>query len=146
MIILDTDHVSILQHADSEVAGTLQERLAHSPGGDVATTAITLEEQSRSWLSLINRYADVRRQVTYYDRFVATFRFFAKWRVVPFDDAAAVRFQELRSARIRIGSTDLKIAAICLVNDATLLSRNLTDFRQVPGVRVEDWLKRRRTR
>jgi tRNA(fMet)-specific endonuclease VapC len=140
MIVLDTDHISILQHADSGVAAALHERLAHSPDRDVATTAITLEEQSRSWLSLISRHTDARRQVIYYDRFVASFRFFAKWRIVSFDEAAAVRFQGLRSARIRIGTTDLKIAAICLVNGATLLSRNLMDFRQVPDLRVEDWL------
>jgi len=140
MIVLDTDHISILQHADSAIATALQERLTHSSDRDIATTAITLEEQSRSWLSLISRNADVRRQVTYYDRFVASFRFFAKWRVLPFDGAAAVLFQELRSARIRVGSTDLKIAAICLVNQATLLSRNLADFRQVPALHVEDWL------
>jgi tRNA(fMet)-specific endonuclease VapC len=141
MIILDTDHVSILQHADSDFAATLQERLTNTSDHVIATTAITLEEQSRSWLSLINRYTDVRRQVAYYDRFVATFRFFAKWRVVSFDDTAAVRFQDLRLQRIRIGSTDLKIAAICLANQATLLSRNLADFRQVPGLQIEDWLR-----
>jgi tRNA(fMet)-specific endonuclease VapC len=140
MIVLDTDHISVLQHADSPVAEALQERLAHSPDPDVATTAITLEEQCRSWLSLIRRYPDVRRQVAYYERFAAAFRFFARWRVVPFDDAAAARFQELRSTRIRIGSTDLKIAAVCLANHATLLSRNLADFIHVPGLQVEDWL------
>jgi tRNA(fMet)-specific endonuclease VapC len=142
MIILDTDHISILQHADAAVASALQQQLIRSPDSDIATTAITLEEQSRSWLGLINRYTDVRRQVGYYDRFVAAFRFFAKWRIVPFDDAAAVRFQELRSTRVRIGSTDLKIAAICLVNHATLLSRNIANFLHVPGLHVEDWLSR----
>jgi tRNA(fMet)-specific endonuclease VapC len=140
MIVLDTDHISVLQHANSEIAEALQQRLAGQSDVDVGTTAITLEEQSRSWLSLINRYSDVRQQVAYYDRFVASFRFFAKWHIVAFDDAAAVRFQELRSARIRIGSTDLKIAAICLANGATLLSRNLADFLQVPDLHVEDWL------
>jgi tRNA(fMet)-specific endonuclease VapC len=34
---------------------------------------------------------------------------------------------------------DLKIAAIVLAHDATLLSRNLSDFRKVPGLKVEDW-------
>ena len=35
---------------------------------------------------------------------------------------------------------DLKIAAICLVHDALLLTRNLVDFEKVPGLRVENWL------
>jgi tRNA(fMet)-specific endonuclease VapC len=35
---------------------------------------------------------------------------------------------------------DLKIASIVLAHDATLLSRNLRDFQQVPNLRVEDWL------
>ncbi len=140
MILLDTDHISILQHADSNAARALQRRLDESSDTEIATTAFTLEEQSRSWLAIINRYVDARRQVTYYDRFVDTFRFFGTWRIVRFDDDAASRFQELRSQRIRIGSPDLKIAAVCLVNHATLLSRNLADFRQVPGLRVEYWI------
>jgi tRNA(fMet)-specific endonuclease VapC len=141
MMLLDTDHISIMQHAGSRAAEALDERLNLAPDQDIGTTAITLEEQSRSWLDLIRRYTDVRQQVTYYEKFAAAFRFFAEWRVIGFDLAAAERFRELRSARIRIPTSDLKIASVCLVNDATLLSRNLADFTQVPGLRVENWLE-----
>jgi tRNA(fMet)-specific endonuclease VapC len=59
--------------------------------------------------------------------------------VLAFDEAAAVVFQRLRRTHLQIGTMDLKIAAIVLSRDATLLSRNLIDFCQVPGLRVENW-------
>jgi tRNA(fMet)-specific endonuclease VapC len=89
---------------------------------------------------LIGRYSDVRQQVAYYERFVDMFDFFAAWRILGFDDRAAIEFQNLRSQRIRIATTDLKIASIAHVHGATLLSRNLRDFEKVPGLRVESWL------
>ncbi len=34
---------------------------------------------------------------------------------------------------------DLKIAAIALANNATVLTKNIQDFGRVPGLGVEDW-------
>jgi tRNA(fMet)-specific endonuclease VapC len=59
---------------------------------------------------------------------------------LPFDDAAADRFEQLRRAGVRIGGMDLKIASIGLVHGALILSANLQDFQKVPGLRVENWL------
>ena len=71
-------HRSYLHPAarQADISTALLQKLTHSSDTDIATTAITLEEQSRSWLGLIHRFTDVRRQVVYYDRFVAAFRFF----------------------------------------------------------------------
>ena len=55
-------------------------------------------------------------------------------------EAAAGHFAELRRQKIRIGSQDLKIAAIAIAESALLLSANSRDFQKVPGVRVENWL------
>ena len=68
------------------------------------------------------------------------FRFFAAWQILPFDERAAEEFRRLRGERVRIGATDLKIAANTLVHAGTLVSRNLRDFDKVPGLRVENWL------
>ena len=57
-----------------------------------------------------------------------------------FDERAADQFEHLRQAKVRIGTMDLKIACIALVNDALLLSANRRDFGQVPGLRLESWL------
>ena len=139
MIILDTDHVNVLQ-SEASVASTLIANMARSTDEDFATTAITIEEQMRGWLALIHRLDDVHRQIPAYDRLVALFSFFARWKISPFDDRAADEFKKLRKQRVRLGTMDLKIAAIALVNGALLLTANLRDFQQVPQLRIENWL------
>jgi tRNA(fMet)-specific endonuclease VapC len=66
--------------------------------------------------------------------------FFSDWRVAPFDEAAATMFDELQAKKVNIGSSDLKIAATAIVNDAILLTANTIDFGKVPGLRFESWL------
>ena len=141
MIILDTDHISALQHRDAPKAFALQARLETLSPDEIATTVITVEEQTRGWLGLIRRYSDVHRQVAYYERLVRLFDFFAEWQILPFDPHAADEFKRLRQQGVRIGMMDLKIASIVLVHGGTLLSGNYRDFQQVPGIQVEDWLQ-----
>jgi len=140
MIVLDSDHLSVLEYPEANQAVRLRDRLRRSADREIHATAVSLEEQMRGWLAAIHRVQDVRRQVTYYSRLVGLVRFYANWRILPFDDLAAEEFQRLRSLRVRIGTMDLKIAAIALVHDTTLLSANLRDFEQVPGLHVEDWI------
>jgi tRNA(fMet)-specific endonuclease VapC len=59
--------------------------------------------------------------------------------IVPFDQASENQFQQLQALRLRIGTRDLKIAAIALVNRLVLLTRHRGDFRQVPGIVLDDW-------
>jgi tRNA(fMet)-specific endonuclease VapC len=59
--------------------------------------------------------------------------------VLEFEETAATIFQNLQKAKLRVGTLDLKIAAITLAHEATLLTHNLADFRRVPNLRIEDW-------
>jgi tRNA(fMet)-specific endonuclease VapC len=119
----------------------LLNRLNSSVDQQIVTTIVSVEEQMRGWLALIRRERDPERQVDAYDRLRQMMRFYEGWEILTFDPAASSRFTALRRQRIRIGSQDLKIASIVLENNALLLSANLRDFQQVPGLRVEDWLK-----
>ena len=140
MIVLDTDHVNVLKYPEHPRFASLTTQLNTSADQDMATTVITLEEQMRGWLAWMNRAQDVRRQVPAYQELLRLCDFFTRWHVVLFDEQAASTLQGLRAQRIRIGTMDLKIAAIALVHDALLLSANLRDFQQVPNLRVANWI------
>ncbi len=140
MIVLDSDHLSILKYHESPLSRRLMRRMETSLDRDFATTIVSVEEQMRGWLALIHRRRDALEQVRCYLELESLLRFFQKWRVLSFDRQAAFKFDELQRQKIRIGTQDLKIAAITLVEDALLLSRNTVDFARVPGLRLESWL------
>jgi tRNA(fMet)-specific endonuclease VapC len=56
-----------------------------------------------------------------------------------FSDEAQIRADELRRQCSRLQTLDLRIASIPLLANATLLNRNLRDFRRVPGLTAQDW-------
>src|SRR5207249_4701677 len=103
-------------------------------------TVITPQEITQGWLAAINREPGGPKQVFAYRRFHHSLLGFPKLTILPFDEVAADRFVALQSQRIRVGTMDLKIAAICLAHEAILLTRNRRDFDPVPGLRVENWL------
>ena len=138
MFILDTDHLSILEWGGGESL-RLQERLAGQPAEEVATTIINFEEQMRGWLAYVARARSQTQQVEAYCRLRQHLDNYRLIPVLDFDERAAAKLAHLQKSRVRIGTMDLKIAAIALVYGATLLTRNQADFGQVPGLAVEDW-------
>ncbi len=140
MLILDTDHMSLLEWG-GESSAALRKRLADIDPEEVATTIISYEEQMRGWMSYIARGKSIAQQLEAYQRLRRHLENYRQIPVLDFDKPAVDEFQHLRSARIRIGTMDLKIAAIVLSRGATLLSRNLADFTKVPGLKIEDWTK-----
>jgi predicted nucleic acid-binding protein len=63
-------------------------------------------------------------------------------RLLPLDEPALTQFEALqRNKKLRkIGPPDLLIASIVLAYRARLVTRNLRDFRLVPGLAVENWI------
>ena len=136
--LLDTDYLSILERGGS-TALPIQIRLDQVPIDQIGTTIVNYEEQMRGWLSRAaqaNIPTQLQKSYARLEAHVATFRALT---VLSFNAQAASEFERLLKARIRIGTMDLRIAAICLANNATLLTRNSKDFGQVPGLKFEDW-------
>ena len=140
MLVLDTDHVSLLQWGTGDEAERLRLRLQNA-GDEMATTIITYEEQSRGWLAFVAGARTMAAQVEAYRRLRRHLDLYRNTRVLDFDAAAATESQRLRRLRIRVGTMDLRIAAIALVHSARLLTRNTVDFSKVPGLQFEDWTR-----
>lgn len=139
MYILDTDHMSALEWGSGTAGQRLLTRLNQLPANEASTTIVTFEEQTRGWLTVLAQTRSLTQQVDAYRRLKRLLLNYLKVEVLEFNTEAAAEFERLQKLRIRIGTMDLKIAAIALTHHATLLTRNSKDFGQVPGLHIEDW-------
>lgn len=133
--LLDTDHLSLQQRGHPQLA----KRLAEYPSEEVATSVITMEEMIRGRLAILSRRSEGEARVSAHRRFQDTVHLFCKIWTVSFDSPSEQRFQELKVLRLKVGSQDLRIAAIALANDMVVLTRNIKDFGRIPGLLIEDW-------
>ena len=140
--ILDTDVLTLAELPDSPEYLALQARVLQLTANDrLATTIITYEEQTRGWLAYAAKARDISIQVQAYARLKRHLQTYLQLEILDFDAAAAREFERLRGLKLRVGSADLKIAAIAISQDGMLLSRNLRDFQRIPSLRIEDWTK-----
>lgn len=137
LYVLDSDHVSLHQRQNLAVV----QHLTTVPPDEVFVSVVTIEEQCRGWLNLIRRAQAPERLIAAYASLHRAVAYFARVNVLDYDEAAANHFAALRAQRIRIGTQDLRIAAIALAANATLVSRNQQDFQQIPALLLEDWSK-----
>lgn len=135
LYILDTDHLSLLQRGHPLVLA----RLASIPVAQRAVTIITVDEQLQGRLAVIRRAKTQIDAAREYERLREAVQFFATIQILDYDAAAASQFDALRRQGLRIGTQDLRIAAICLTRQATLATRNQRDFGLVPDLATEDW-------
>jgi len=139
VFLLDTDHVSVLQRATGHSFEQLIRRLQSVPEEDLFLSIVTFHERFRGWTGLIAKAKSDASVVFAYQQLRETLHEFSDVQLADFDDAAANVFASYRSQKIRIGTMDLRIASIAIVNDLTLLTRNTVDFVRVPSLRFEDW-------
>ncbi|MEK6409681.1 MAG: type II toxin-antitoxin system VapC family toxin [Acidobacteriota bacterium] len=140
MYVLDTDHLSLLEHRGTFDRQLLLRKLKLVEAEGVSTTIVSFEEQMRGRLAYLSRARTMAQQIDAYRRLREQLDGYRSILVLDFDESAAQEYQRLKGVRTRVGTMDLKIAAVVLANDATLLSRNLVDSRRVPNLRVEDWI------
>lgn len=134
--VLDTDIVGFVQQAHPSV---LQHLRTLSSTDTVATTIVTMEEDIGGWLPACRRAQDGAARMQAYTRLHKALLFYQRIAWLPFNDAAATIFDQLRAKKLRLGTNDLCIAAIALSVSGVLVTRNSRDFQRIPDLPIQDW-------
>jgi tRNA(fMet)-specific endonuclease VapC len=137
-LILDTDHASLFLKGNTLVC----DRIFQTEPDDLAISAITAEEICQGWLSEIDKYSQANqssRLLLAYSEFEKSLDFFQTIQRLSFDTNAYNQFEILRHQFRRLGTRDLRIAAIALSLNATVITRNAKDFGQIQNLSIEDW-------
>ncbi|MFN4831124.1 MAG: type II toxin-antitoxin system VapC family toxin [Pseudanabaena sp.] len=138
LLILDTDHVSLFLKGNTLVC----DRIFQTEPDNLAISVITAEEICQGWLSEINKYSQANqssRLLLAYSEFEKSLDFFQTIQRLSFDTNAYNQFEILRHQFRRLGTRDLRIAAIALSLNATVITRNAKDFGQIKNLSIEDW-------
>jgi tRNA(fMet)-specific endonuclease VapC len=138
LYILDTDHISLFLGNYPPV----RDRVLQSQA-DCAITIISVQEIFNGWVGQLNRVENEAYKIEIYQRLHLTTQFIQQMPVLNYEQAASDRYQEIVKANPLLAKRrlekDMRIAAIALANEATIVTRNKRDFEQVPKLTIEDW-------
>jgi tRNA(fMet)-specific endonuclease VapC len=137
-LILDTDYVSLILRGDEQIRSQVEQH------PEACTTVITIQEIFNGWTARINQAKPGEDFVELYNRLTTTIHYLKQTEILSFSREADQCFRVLlsqnsllRKARLQ---RDMRIAAIALSQNATVVTRNRRDFEQVPGLKIVDWL------
>lgn len=134
MYLLDTDILSNLLRRTPSTS--LIARLASVPQEEQFTSSITLGELVYGAYRLRERTHALLEKLEE--------SLLPNLPVLPFDSSAAIRYGEVRAELERrgtpVGEADLRIAAIALDHQLTVVTGNVRHFAKIPGLTVENWL------
>jgi len=113
--------------------------MRHVSSDQLFTTSVAAEEVLKGRLAYPHRNHNSPKSIVGHADLVATLAYLHEWKILLYDDGAHLLLATLKKKRIRIGSQDLRIAAITLYHGFTLITCNRGDFMHVPNLKIEDW-------
>jgi len=132
--ILDTDHFSLWEAGHPAVTARVRASMS-----SLGTSVITVFEVLRGRTAVLNRRLSSAQTVDAFTRLRKSLTLCAAMPIAEFDATSDSRFSMLKQIPVRIGSMDLRIAAIALSAGLVVVTRNRVDFGRVPGLVIEDW-------
>lgn len=138
MHLLDTDTLTYLHAGHPRV----EKRLRALADPNVATSVITRIEILRGRFDFVLKAATGTELVRAQRLLTRSEELLAQIVTLPLDQRAANEFDRLRTMKNlgKIGRADLLIASIALSHRATLVTRNVRHFAQIPDLIVVNWI------
>lgn len=138
MILFDTDTVTHFSYGNANVRRKIEE----ASDEPLAIAVITRNEILRGRADNLLKAANEEELRKATERFHQAEELLSDFLVVGFNDSAIGHFGRLRKQKNlkKMGRADMLIACIALANDALLVSRNTKDYKDVAGLRVENWV------
>ena len=135
LFLLDTDHLTLLERGHARV---LKNVVSHATD-PIAICVITVIEQLEGWQGALHQAKQDSKRELIYRQIAHTVESLSSWPVLTYTVPAMARRRALLRMRLNVGSNDLKIAAIALEHQATVVTRNIRDFARIPGLAYVDW-------
>lgn len=139
--LLDTDHLSLLEHRQGPLYAALVVRLNLHAADGIVACVVSFREQALGANSRIQTASSDHELLRGFDLMLGLLDHYRRFPVLPFDAPAHAEVEALRKQKVRIGTCDLRIAAIARTRNLVVVTRNLSDFARVPNLKVEDWTK-----
>lgn len=138
MHIFDTDTLSHLHAGNQNVIRAIRQ-LGNE---EITTTIVTKIEMLRGRIDYIIKAQANDDLLNAQKRFDRTEELLSQVKIISITPDSVDRLAQLvNSSKLRkIGRADLIIASIALSHQATLVTRNLRHFKQIPGLIVINWV------
>jgi tRNA(fMet)-specific endonuclease VapC len=133
--VIDTDALNLFFRGDEEAVQVL----ARLKIKQLSSTVISADEIVSGWQTLLRKVKNNAQEADVWRRYTISLNLMRSVQWLPFPEAAIERFETLKKMRLNVGNNDLRIAAIALENGATVVTRNVRDFRRVPELQVARW-------
>jgi tRNA(fMet)-specific endonuclease VapC len=138
LFILDTDSASLFLAGNQKLIYRVTQEVPH-----VVTTIVTVQELFNGWAGRVNDPAEANHLVRIYGKLWQTTEFLKTIEILTFSELANTYYQRLiqehRFLAKKKLEKDMRIAAIALSVEGTIITRNQKDFTQVPNLKIEDW-------
>jgi tRNA(fMet)-specific endonuclease VapC len=138
MTALDTDVLTLFLNGNAAIVAHVLSLSADT----LFLPIIVVEETLRGRLNAIRKTQTKSNQqllIQAYHFFGLSVQACLRFRILAYTEIAEEIYQAWRLKKIRMGTQDMRVAALCAAQGMTLATRNRRDFEQLPELNLIYW-------